>query len=191
VEIKEEIKKAMKEIQCVPDIVGLSYEDLCIHLNLDLQEGFKILKFDTFKGVGNPMDHLRAYSDHLIGAGRYEALLMRIFCRSLCREDLEKFTLHKTRKWPNMNELAKDLINQFAYNIKIVPARYSLEKMKKKSTETYRDFAYRWRKEAARLRPPMSEKEIVEVFMGVQEPEYYDRIMLLVGTKFYCDSQDW
>ncbi|XP_015161179.1 LAS seventeen-binding protein 1-like [Solanum tuberosum] len=30
----------------------------------------------------------------------------------------------------------------------------------------------------------MSEKEIVEVFVRVQEPEYYDRIMLLVGAKF-------
>ena len=30
----------------------------------------------------------------------------------------------------------------------------------------------------------MSEKEIVEVFMRVQEPEYYDRILLLVLAKF-------
>ena len=34
------------------------------------------------------------------------------------------------------------------------------------------------------MRPPMSEKEIVEVFVRVQEPKYYDRIMLLVGAKF-------
>ena len=30
----------------------------------------------------------------------------------------------------------------------------------------------------------MFEKEIVEVFFRVQEPEYYDQIMLLVGEKF-------
>ena len=68
--------------------------------------------------------------------------------------------------------------------MEIVPDRYSLEKMKQKPTESYREFAYRWRKEAARIRPHMSEKEIVEVFLRVQEPEYYDRIMLLVGAKF-------
>ena len=60
VDIKEEIKKAMKELQCVPDTTRLNYEDLCIHLSLDLLEGFKIPKFDTFGGVGNPMTHLRA-----------------------------------------------------------------------------------------------------------------------------------
>ncbi|WP_205248560.1 hypothetical protein, partial [Escherichia coli] len=56
--------------------------------------------------------------------------------------------------------------------------------MKQKLTESYREFAYKWRKEAATVRPPMSEKEIVEVLVRVQEPEYYDRIMLLVGEKF-------
>ena len=48
VDKKEDIKKAMKEIQCFPDVASLNYEDLCIHPNLDLQEGFKIPKFDTF-----------------------------------------------------------------------------------------------------------------------------------------------
>ena len=174
----------MKEIQYIPDITGLSYEDLCIHPDLNLPEGFKIPKFDTFGGAGNPMAHLRAYCDQLVGVGRDEALLMRLFSRSLCGEALEWFTSHETRQWPSWNALAKDFIDRFAYNAEIVPDRYSLEKMKQKPTESYREFAYRWRKEAARVRPPMTEKEIVEVFVRVQEPEYYDRIILLVGAKF-------
>lgn len=31
VDIKEEIRKAVKKFQCVPDVDGLNYEDLCIH----------------------------------------------------------------------------------------------------------------------------------------------------------------
>ena len=80
--------------------------------------------------------------------------------------------------------MAKDFIDRFVYNVEIVPDRYSLEKMKQKPTEIYRKFAYIWRKKVGRVRPPMNEKEIVEVFVRVQEPEYYDRIMLLVGAKF-------
>ena len=41
-----------------------------------------------------------------------------------------------------------------------------------------------WRKEAARVQPPMSEKKITRVFVHIQEPEYYDRVMLLIGEKF-------
>ncbi|XP_015057549.1 uncharacterized protein LOC107003791 [Solanum pennellii] len=174
----------MKELQCIPDVAGLSYAELCIHPDLNLPEGFKIPMFDTFGGVGNPMAHLRAYCDQLVGVGKDEALLMRLFSRSLCGEALEWFTSHETRQWPSWSALAKDFIDRFAYNVEIVPDRYSLEKMKQKSTESYREFAYRWRKEAARVRPPMTEKEIVEEFVRVQEPEYYDKIILLIGAKF-------
>ena len=184
VDIKEDITKAMKDLNCIPDIVGLSYEDLCIHPNLDLPEGFKIPKFDTFRGVGNPMAHLRAYSDQLVKVVRDEALMIQLFSQNLCGKALEWFTSHEPRQWPRWNALPKDFIDWFVYNVEIVPDRYSLEKMKQKSTESYKEFAYRWRKEAARVRPPMYDKEIVEVFVRVQEPEYYDRIMLLVGVKF-------
>ena len=51
VNIKEEMKKAMKELQCIPDITGHSYKDLFIHPNLDLPEGFKIPNTYTFGGV--------------------------------------------------------------------------------------------------------------------------------------------
>ena len=52
IDIKEEIKRAMKELQCILDIAGLSYEYLCIHVDVNLPEAFKIPKFDTFGGVG-------------------------------------------------------------------------------------------------------------------------------------------
>ncbi|KAL3364209.1 hypothetical protein AABB24_013125 [Solanum stoloniferum] len=182
--MKEEIRKAMKELQYIPEVDGLSYEDLCIHPNLDLPKRFKVPKFDTFGGTGNPLAHLRAYCDQLVGVGRNEALLMRHFSRSLNGEALEWFTSHETKQWSSWNALAKDFVERFAYNVEIVPDRYSLERIKKKSTESYREYAYRWRKEAARVRPPMSEKEIVDVFIRIQEPEYYDRIMLLIGAKF-------
>ena len=110
IDINEEIKRAMKELQCIPDVAGLSYAELCIHPDLNLPEGFKIPKFDAFGGVGNPMAHLRAYCDQLVGVGRNKALLMRLFSRSLCGEALEWFTSHETRQWPSWSTLAKDFI---------------------------------------------------------------------------------
>ena len=76
--------------------------------------------FDTFGGVANLMAHERAYCDQLMGVGRDEALLMRLFSRSLCEEALEWFTSHETRQWPRWNAFAKDFIDRFAYNIEIV-----------------------------------------------------------------------
>ena len=182
--IQEEVAKAMKQFHLTPEATGLSYDELCIHPNLDLPEGFKVPKFDTFEGNGNPLAHLRTYCDQLVGVGKNEALLMRLFSRSLSGEALEWFTSQDMRQWPNWSAMAKDFVERFAYNVEIVPDRYSLERIKQRSNESYREYAYRWRKEAARVRPPMNEKEIVEVFVRVQESEFYDRMMLLIGAKF-------
>lgn len=89
VDIKEKIKNSMKELQCFLDMDGLRYEDLCIHPNFNLKQGFKFPKFGTFGGVGKPMAYLRAYCDQLDGVGKDEALLMRHFSRRLCGKDLE------------------------------------------------------------------------------------------------------
>lgn len=78
-DIKEEIAKAMKEFHYVLDVAGLKYEDLRIHPDLNLPEGLKISKFETFDGNGNPLAHLRAYYDQLVGVKKNETLLMRLF----------------------------------------------------------------------------------------------------------------
>ncbi|XP_049375435.1 uncharacterized protein LOC125840510 [Solanum verrucosum] len=140
--------------------MGLNYEDLCPHPYLELPKGFKVPKFETFSGVESPFTHLRAYCDQLIGVGKEEALLIRLFSRTLKEEALKWFISKEIKQWPSGNALAKDFI------------------------ESYREYAYHWRKEAIKVRPPMTEKEIIEVFVRNQEPEYNSRMLLILGGKF-------
>ncbi|KAK4722115.1 hypothetical protein R3W88_012348 [Solanum pinnatisectum] len=116
--------------------------------------------------------------------GKDEALLIRLFSRSLKGEALEWFMSKEIKQWPSWNALAKDFIERFSYNVEFIPDRYSLERIKQNSTESYREYAYRWRREAARVRPPMTEKEIIEVFVHIQEPEYYNGMLFILGGKF-------
>ena len=125
----------MKELQCTSEVADMNYEDLCIHLNLDHRKGFKIKKFDTFRGIGNPLAHLSTHYDQLIGVRRDEVVLIPLVSRSLSREALEWFTSHETRQWPRWNAQDKDFIERFSYNMEIVPDRYSIENMKYNSNE--------------------------------------------------------
>ena len=111
--MKEEIRKAMKELHYISEVDGLSYKDLCIHPNLDLPEGFKVPKFVTFNGTGNPLAHLKVYCDQLVGIGKNEALLMRLFGRSLNGEALEWLTSQELKQWKSWNALAKDFTERF------------------------------------------------------------------------------
>ena len=69
----------------------------------------------------------------------------------------------------------------FGHNIEDALDCYYLEKIKQKSIENYREYALRWRKEVAKVQPPMYECEITETFIRTQEPEYYERMLCMMG----------
>ncbi|PHT59211.1 hypothetical protein CQW23_01574 [Capsicum baccatum] len=49
--------------------------------------------------------------------------------------------------------------------------------MKKKSTKNFREYAIRWREQAARVKPPMKESKIVEVFIQAPDEKYYQYLL--------------
>ena len=109
---------------------------------------------------------------------------MQIFSRNLKGEALEWFLSKEIEQWPSWNALARDFIERFDYNVEFIPDRYSLERIKKKSAESYREYAYRWTRETAKVRPPMTENEIIEVFVRIQEPKYNNMMLLILGGMF-------
>ncbi|XP_069150940.1 uncharacterized protein [Solanum lycopersicum] len=181
---KKKYPRRKKRLHYFSEVDGLSYKDVYIHPNLDLPEGFKVPKFVTFNGTRNPLTHLKAYCDQLGGVDKNEALLMPLFSRSLSGEALEWLTSQELKQWKSWNALAKDFTERFGHNIEDAPDRYNLEKIRQKSTENYREYALRWRKEATKVQPPMSEREITEMFIRTQGPEYYERMLCMMGQKF-------
>ncbi|KAG5622999.1 hypothetical protein H5410_008217 [Solanum commersonii] len=65
----------MRNLQTTRGNKSLEYEDLCVQPDIDLPIGYKLPKFDTFNGIGDPHTHLRAYCDKLVGVGRDERRL--------------------------------------------------------------------------------------------------------------------
>ncbi|XP_059285130.1 uncharacterized protein LOC132038485 [Lycium ferocissimum] len=163
---------------------GLSYDDLCMHPNLDLPEGFKVPRFELFNGTGNPKAHLRADCDQLVGVRDNQALIMRLFGRSLTREASKWFTAQYIRRWVTWEDIAAAFMERFRFYMETVPDRYYLEKVKQKSIENFREYASRWRTEAARVQPPMDEEELVSVFICSQETYFYDRMLEMAGRPF-------
>ena len=67
-----------------------------------------------------------------------------------------------------------------------VPDRLTLQNMEKKSTESFKEYAQRWRDMASQVQPPLTEKETMMLFVSTLCPPYYDK---LVGnaTKNFTD----
>ncbi|XP_055826447.1 uncharacterized protein LOC129894858 [Solanum dulcamara] len=53
--------------------------------------------------------------------------------------------------------MAQDFMDRFKFNTEAIPDRFYLMKLEKKSTESFREYAMRWRADAAKVQPPMIE----------------------------------
>ncbi|XP_059285956.1 uncharacterized protein LOC132039503 [Lycium ferocissimum] len=145
--------------------------------------GYKPPKVDIFDGTGDPHAHLRAYFDKLVGVGRNEKLRMKLFIRSLSGEALTWYTRQDPRKWSDWQDMAGDFMNRFGFNTEITPDRFSLSNIQKKATESFQDYARRWRIEAARVLPPLDESELSKYFIRAQEGIYFEKMMGSMGQK--------
>ncbi|KAM3398618.1 hypothetical protein P3S68_002134 [Capsicum galapagoense] len=56
--------------------------------------------------------------------------------------------------------------------------------MKKKNNENFREYVIRWCEQAARMKPPIKENKIVEVFIQAQDETYYQHLLPALGKPF-------
>ncbi|PHU17722.1 hypothetical protein BC332_13417 [Capsicum chinense] len=57
-------------------------------------------------------------------------------------------------------------------------------KKKKKKNENFKEYAIRWREQAARVKPPVKESKIVEVFIQAQDETYYQHLLPVLDKPF-------
>ncbi|XP_016579094.2 uncharacterized protein LOC107876750 [Capsicum annuum] len=178
------LKQAMKHLQETQVSEHLNYEDLCIHPDVDFPVGFKPPKFDFFDGTGDPHTYLRAYCDKLVGIDKNEKLIMKLFIRSLSSEALVWYTKQDPRHWHKWSNMAEDFMNHFKFNTETGPNRLSLISIQKKPSESFQEYARRWRSEGGKVQPPMDESELIKYFIRSQKGVYFKKIMSTLEQKF-------
>ncbi|XP_070022306.1 uncharacterized protein [Nicotiana sylvestris] len=183
----EELKKLTSRIQGVKGgkgVEGLNYEDLCIQLDMELPEGYKPPKFKMFYGTGDPNVHLRNYCDKLVGVRKDERIRMKLFMRSLTRDALSWYISHNPKKWANWVSMVSEFMGRFRFNTENAPDVFYIKNLKKKPTETFREYATRWRSEATKVRPTLEEEQMNKFFVRAHDPQYYERLMVIENHKF-------
>ncbi|XP_070007391.1 uncharacterized protein [Nicotiana sylvestris] len=80
--------------------------------------------------------------------------------------------------------MVSDFMDRFMFNTKNAPDVFYIQNLKKKPKETFREYATRWRSEAAKVKPALEEEQMNRFFVRAQDPQYYERLMLIEGQKF-------
>ncbi|XP_070026391.1 uncharacterized protein [Nicotiana sylvestris] len=141
-------------------------------------------KFDLYDGHGDPVAHLKGFCSKIRGAGGKGELLMAYFSQSLSGSVLEWYTQQDHGRWYIWDDLAQAFACHFQYNLEIILDRPSLTKLEKKHNESFREYGFRWREQAARVDPPMKESEMVDYFLQALEPTYYGHLVSAIGKSF-------
>ncbi|XP_070026331.1 uncharacterized protein [Nicotiana sylvestris] len=177
-------EQSLKNIQGLSCQKSVSYADLCMFPHMNLPIGLKTPKFKKYDGHGDPIAHLKRYYNQLRGAGGKEELLMAYFGESLVAIASEWYKDQGMSHSHIWDDLARDFVRQFQYNIDIHLDRYSLSNLKKKSSKSFREYAVKWREQAARVNPPIEETKMVSVFLQAQEADYFQNMMSAMGNPF-------
>ena len=87
------------------------------------------------------------------------------------------------RSW---DDLANAFFAQYKHMVDEAPNRMTLINMEKKATESFREYAQRWRDFASQVQPPLTEKETAKIFVNSLKGIYHDK-MLGNATKNFAD----
>ncbi|XP_075101860.1 uncharacterized protein LOC142177286 [Nicotiana tabacum] len=157
------LEQTMRNIQGLGGHKSVSFNDLCMFPHVHLPPGFKTPKFDKYDGHDDTIAHLKRYCNQLRGAGGKEELLMAYFGESLTGIASEWFIDQDISHWHIWNDMAQDF---------------------KKPTESFREYAIKWREQAARVKPPMKEAEMIDYFLQAQDPDYLHYMLAAIGKPF-------
>ncbi|XP_070008170.1 uncharacterized protein [Nicotiana sylvestris] len=80
--------------------------------------------------------------------------------------------------------MASDFMDRFRFNTENAPDVFYIQNLKKKPTETFHEYATRWRSEAAKVRPSLEDEQMNKCFVRAQDPQYYERQMLIESHEF-------
>ncbi|XP_050877338.1 uncharacterized protein LOC127081095 [Lathyrus oleraceus] len=136
------------------DILGLNAAEMCLVPGVIILAKFKVPDFEKYKGNSDPRTHIRAYCQKMAAYSSDDKLLMHFFQGSL------------------------------SGHLWIGTCNSRLQNLTQRSEESFKKYAQRWRELAARVQPPLLERELVDMFMGNLQGPYLDRMVWSTSSGF-------
>lgn len=158
--------------------------ELCLVPNVVIPPKFKVPDFDKYIGTTCPKSHLTMYVRKMASHAQDDKLLIHFFQDSLTGAASNWYIHLERAHIRSFKDLADAFLKQYKYNIDMAPDRTQLQNMLKRDTETFKEYAQRWRELAAQVEPPLTEKEIIAMFIDTLRPPFYDRMIGSVSSNF-------
>ncbi|XP_058722923.1 uncharacterized protein LOC131594738 [Vicia villosa] len=154
-------------------VLGLDINDLGLVPGVRIPPKFKVPSFDKYNGATCPMTHVKAYYRKMSVYSEDEGFLMHFFQDSLAGASLEWYVQLERTHIHSWRDLVEAFIKHYQYNVDMAPNRTQLQSLVQGSKESFKEYAQKWRELAARVQPPMTEREMIDMFTSTLSGHYY------------------
>jgi len=161
------------------DVAGL-----CLVPDVMIPPKFKVPEFEKYREATCPKSHLVMYCRKMAAHAHDEKLLMHFFQESLAGTALNWYMHLESVKIQTWKDLVNAFIKQYKYNMDMAPNRMQLQSLFKRSTETFKEYAQRWRELAVQVEPPLHENEMTTMFIETLQSPYYEHVLGSVSSNF-------
>ena len=152
--------------------------------DLVLSPKFKVSTFDKYDGTKCPFTHLYMYCRKMTGYTSNDKLLIHYFQDSLTESTIKWYNLLSRDQIKSWTDLAKAFLVQYKHMMDTTLDWFSLQSMEKKTTETFREYAHKWKDLATQVQPLMTNKELNKMFLNTLKAPYYDWMIGNSNTNF-------
>ncbi|RDX90077.1 hypothetical protein CR513_28097, partial [Mucuna pruriens] len=163
---------------------GLDATDLCLMSDVALLVDFKTPKFEKYKGSSFPRVHLAMYCRKMAAHIHQDKILVHCFQDSLTGPALTWYVNLEKGQVKTWRDLAKAFVRQYRYNEDMAPDRSRLQNLSKMESEGFKDYAQLWRELAAQVKPSLTEKEMVSMFIETLPSPFYEKAVGSVASNF-------
>ncbi|EOY01013.1 Uncharacterized protein TCM_010930 [Theobroma cacao] len=160
--------------------------ELCLVPDVVIPPKFKVPDFEKYDGTKCPVTHITMYCRRMAAYAHDDKLLIHCFQDSLTGAAAKWYVQLDRNRIHTWKNLARAFVAQYKHITDMASDRLSLQNMEKKTTESFKEYAQRWRNVASQVQPPLTEKETTVMFVNTLRAPYYER---LVGsaTKNFVD----
>ena len=158
--------------------------EFCIVTDIDIPKDFKVPDFPKYDGTGDPKVHVYMYTSRMGAYLRNDKMMMYYFQESLKDSAIRWYLNLDKKEIRTWHDLANAFVRHYKHNIGCAPDKSSLKKLKMSKNEDFRTFALRWRNQAAQVEPPMTEKELIDSFMEIEDLNKQYKIACATATDF-------
>lgn len=152
-------------------------KDLYLVPNVVLPQKFKVPYLPKYKGLSCPKSHVIMYCRKMASYINNDELFIHCFWDSLYGASFDWYMSLECSKIRSWKDLSEAFLKQYKYNLDMAPTRLQLQNQVCKNSETFKEYTLRWREMASRVRPTLTDAELVDIFMSTLQGMYYEKMV--------------